>query len=262
MKWRTISWLLLVTLFVPMSAFAGGTKGHKTAKEIIDAARDKNSLGFSAGEASLELIIEDKTGNRRVRALDVKSKKIDGATHTLVKLTAPKEVKGQAFLFAENKKGEDDVWMFVPAFKVTRRIEGSQKNGSFLGSHFTYADLESRQIHGAHYKRLKDAKIGKNAVYVIESSPKKGTDSDYAKVVSYIRKSDYMPLKMRFYDKDGEVTKTLFVEKLDKTKKGQSYVKQMTLRPKGGGFTTIKIDSLKSDADLPDALFSKNQLGK
>lgn len=258
---RKVSWILLAltTICVATPAFAGD---KLSAKEIIDKSLENNSLGFQSGEASLSLIIEDKAGSRRVRKLDVKSKKIDGAAHTLVELTAPKEVKGQAFIFAENKNGEDDVWMYVPAFKVTRRIEGSQKSGSFLGSHFTYADLESRQIKDAKYKRLDDAKIGKHAVYVIESTPTKKSDSDYGKVVSYIRKSDFMPLKMRFYDKSGDVAKTLFVEKLDKTDDGQSYVKQMTLRPEGGGFTTIEIDALEGDAKLSDSVFSKNQLGK
>ena len=71
-----------------------------------------------------------------------------------------------------------------------------------------------------------------------------------------------MPLKMRFYDTSGKEAKTLFVEKLDKTDKGQTYVERMTLRPKSGGFTTIKFESFEGDAELADSLFSKGQLGK
>jgi outer membrane lipoprotein-sorting protein len=264
---RKTLWMLVSLVLVAAAAPAMAQDGDqdddkKSAKEIIDASLDKNSLGFQSGRADLALIIEDKAGSKRVRKLDVKSKKVGEATNTLVELTAPKEVRGQAFLFAESKKGEDDVWMYVPAFKVTRRIEGSQKSGSFLGSHFTYADLESRDLKDAKYKRLKDEKVGKHEVYVIESTPKKGSGSDYAKIVSYIRKSDFMPLKMRFYDSSGEVAKTLFVEKLDKTDSGQTYVERMTLRPEGGGFTTIKLESFDDKADLADSLFSKGQLGK
>lgn len=262
MKWRHISWIFICLLTVSSAAPALADDDKKSAKQIIDESLEKNSLGFQSGQADLMLIIEDKAGSRRVRKLDVKSKKVSEATNTLVELTHPKEVKGQAFLFAENKKAQDDVWMYVPAFKVTRRIEGSQKSGSFLGSHFTYADLESRDIKDAKYKRLADDKIGKHAVYVIESTPKKGGDSDYGKVVSYIRKSDTMPLKMRFYGKSGKVAKTLFVEKLDQTDRGETYVKRMTLRPEGGGFTTIKLEAFDDDAELADSLFSKEQLGK
>jgi outer membrane lipoprotein-sorting protein/methionine-rich copper-binding protein CopC len=260
---RTLSMLVslvLLTATAPAFAQEKTSETKKSAQEIIDASLDKNALGFQSGRADLALIIEDKAGSRRVRKLDVKSKKLADATHTLVELTAPKEVRGQTFLFAENKKSEDNVWMYVPAFKVTRRIEGSQKSGSFLGSHFTYADLESRDLKDAKYKRLKDDKIGEHAVFVIESTPAKG--SDYSKIISYIRKSDSMPLKMRFFDGSGDEAKTLFVEKLDKTDAGQTFVERMTLRPKDGGFTTIKFESFDDNVDLADSLFSKGQLGK
>lgn len=261
MLWRRLN-LVLIVLAVALVAAPALAEDNKSADQIIDEALEHNALGFQSGSANVALIIEDKAGSRRVRKLDVQSKDIDDATRTRVELTAPKEVKGQSFLFAENKSGEDDVWMYVPAFKVTRRIEGSQKSGSFLGSHFTYADLESRDVKEGKYKRLEDDKIGSHEVYVIESTPKKGSDSDYSKVVTYVRKSDYMPLKMRFYDKSGDEAKTLFVEKLDKTDGGESYVKQMTLRPETGGFTTIKINELDSDAEIADSAFSKGQLGK
>ena len=174
--------------------------------------------------------------------MNVKSRKMeDQSTRTLVTLSAPKEVKGQAFLFSENTAGEDDVWMFVPAFGVTRRIEGGQKKGSFLGSHFTYADLESRDVKGGEYKKLKDETIGKMDVFVVSASPSKDTKSDYTKVIMYVRKKDYIPVKMKFFDKSKSVAKTLFVEKLDTTADGKTYAKQMTLRPAEGGYTSIRI---------------------
>jgi len=122
-----------------------------TAQQIVDKALDQNAMGFQSGKAQLSLTIEDARKDRRVRKLEVKSKNVGELARTLVTLTEPKEVRGQAFLFAE-QKGEDDVWMYLPAFKVTRRIEGGQKNGSFLGSHFTYADLESRDLKDADYE--------------------------------------------------------------------------------------------------------------
>lgn len=253
---------LAAALTLPITASAQGGE-ELSADEIIDKMLDQNnSLGVKSGEASLTLLVEDRAGNRRVRKLDVKAKELK-TVRTRVELTAPKEVKGQAFLFAQNKSGEDDVWMYLPAFGVTRRIEGSQKKGSFLGTHFTFADLESRDIEQATYKRLEDGKIGKAAVYVIESYPKKPEESDYGKVVSYVRKSDYMPLKFKFYGKDKKTElKTIFVEKIAQNDQDKPYIKQMTLRSKKGGFTTIAIDDVDAGAELPDAIFSKDQLGK
>lgn len=118
-------------LCLPMAANA---EDALTAQQIIDkmSARN-NALGFSQGQAQITLLIKDKSGDKRVRSMQVKSKRFGDASKSVVKLMAPKEVKGQSFLFAENKNADDDVWMFLPAFKVTRRIEGSNKKGAFLG---------------------------------------------------------------------------------------------------------------------------------
>lgn len=246
----------LALSIVSSSSFAD----EPTADEIVDRALDQNAMGFKSGQAQLQLVIEDKKGDRRERKLDVKSKKVSELTKTRIELLAPKEVKGQGFLFAE-KTGEDDVWMYLPAFKVTRRIEGGQKDGAFLGSHFTYADLESRDLKEADYKKLADEKIGKIPVYVVEATPTKANKSDYSKILLYVRKTDFTTLKVKFFEDGDEPSRTLFVEKLDKTSGGETYAKQMTLRPAGGGRTTMIIEAL-SDTELDDALFSKDALGK
>lgn len=251
----------IVALLVSFAAPAAAQSSSPSADEIMDKALDQNAMGFQSGKAQLTLTIEDAKGSKRVRSLDVKSKQLTGLTRTLVTLTAPKEVRGQAFLFAE-QKGEDDVWMFLPAFKVTRRIEGGQKNGAFLGSHFTYADLESRDLKDADYQRLPDEKIASDEVYVVKATPNKGATSDYTSIINYVRKSDFMPLKVKFFGKGDKLEKTIFVEKLDKTSEGQTYAKQMTLRPQSGGFTTLQIDALETSSELPDSIFSKDQLGK
>lgn len=254
---RTILLTLIFALAIPGSqAFAD----DPSADEIVDKALEQNAMGFKSGQAQIQLVVEDKKGDKRTRKLDVKSKKISDLGRTRVELLAPKEVKGQAFLFAE-QSGEDDVWMYLPAFKVTRRIEGGQKDGAFLGSHFTYADLESRDLKEATYKKLADEKIGKFDVWVIETTPNKDASSDYSKILLYVRKSDYTPLKVKFFEGSDEPSRILFVEKLDKTSKGETYAKQMTLRPSSGGRTTMVIEAL-TDAELDDALFSKDALGK
>lgn len=254
---RTILAILLTVTCLAIPAFAQDL----TADQIVDKSLDNNAMGFQSGRASLTLKVEDAKGTKRERSLDVRSKKINNQTHTLVSLTAPQELRGQAFLFAE-RDGDDDVWMYMPAFKVTRRVEAGQKNGAFLGSHFTYADLESRDMKDATHEKLPDEKIGSEDVFVIKATPKPGSASEWSHVISYIRKSDFMPLRVRFYDKQDKVDRTIFIEKLGKGTDGKTHVEQMTLRPAAGGFTTIVISNLQTDVELPDSIFSRDQLGK
>ena len=235
-----------------------------SAQQIVDKmlARD-DAFGVSSGQAQLSLLIEGRDGARKQRKLEVKSRRGDGGARTIVQLTAPATVQGQAFLFIENKNKEDDVWMYLPAFKVSRRVEGSNKKGAFLGSHFTFADLESRDIKAATYERLPDETVVKDDVFVIASTPKDAASADYGKVVSYIRKSDYVPLKIRFYAKDAKTeVKTLFVDLIAKNSAGEPYIKKSTLSAGAGGFTTMSIDAIDDQAKLPESLFTREQLGR
>lgn len=254
---------ILSALLISAPAWAQDGK-DMTAQQIIDEMTSRTSaLGFESGQAQLTLTIKDRAGDTRVRKLDVRSKKAAGGQRTLVRLLEPAEVKGQAFLFNENKTGEDDIWMFVPAFKVTRRVEGSQKKGAFLGSHISFSDLESRDVKESNSIRLPDESINKDDVFVIESSPKDASGSDYGKVVSYIRKKDYIPLKVKFFSKDGkDEIKTIFAQRLDVGADGKTFIKQMTVNAKQGGSTMIVLDVLDSKVELPDTIFSKDQLGK
>jgi hypothetical protein len=254
---------LLLLLALPVAALAQDA-AKPSAQQIVDEMTSRQSaLGFDTGQAQLTLTIKDRAGDTRVRKLDVRSKKGEAGQRTLVRLLEPAEVKGQTFLFSQNKSGEDDIWMFVPAFKVTRRVEGSQKKGAFLGSHISFSDLESRDVTASSSVRLPDEVINKDEVFVVESTPKDASSSDYGKVITYVRKKDYIPLKVKFFAKDGkEELKTLFAQRLDTGANGKVYIKQMTIHAKQGGSTMIVLDSLDEAAELPDAIFSKDQLGK
>jgi outer membrane lipoprotein-sorting protein len=239
-----------------------GAQESGDAGEIIERALEQNSLEFESGRAEMKLNIEDRDGDRSERKMVLESKALGGGARTRIELTGPEELKGQAFLFVENEGGSDDVWMYVPAFEVTRRVEGSKKQGSFLGSHFTYNDLESRDIADADYEKIADESIGDDPVHVIRAEPNESAESEYGRIVAYIRKSDDAPLKFKFYDDSDELLKTLFTEKLGETEDGGTYVKQMQMRSEKGGYTRIVIESLESGADTPDSAFTRDQLGK
>ncbi len=233
-----------------------------SADEIIDRAMDRNALGFETGRAQVTMLVFDRAGEQRERRLDVRSKRDDDRTRTLMSLTAPAEVRGQAFLFVENPDGADDMWMYVPAFDVVRRVEGSQRRAAFLGSHFTFADLESRDLREARYRRLSDERIGDHAVYVVEARPTRPQESDYGRVVAYVRQIDFIPLRVRFYDKDGDLDKTLFAEQINTDNTDSTYIEQMSLRSEQGGYTRIRIDALDTGVELPDSIFDRNELGR
>ena len=128
----------LAVFAAPVSAQDDGM----SADDIIDRALDTDALGFQTGEVTMTLIIQDEAGESRERRLLVRGMSEGDDSRALVRVVAPAEQAGQSYLFRQNTGGEDDVYVFLPALDdAPRRISGSQKNGSFMGTHCTDADL-------------------------------------------------------------------------------------------------------------------------
>lgn len=253
---------------VLMAAAPGEAGATESAEEIIEQAVERNALGFESGRAQVEMTVFDEEGEQQERHLDVRSRRDEHGdedeqtTRTIMSLTDPAEVRGQAFLFVEDPQADDDMWMYVPAFDTTRRVEGDQRRSSFLGSHFTYADLESRDLREADYTRRGDEQIGEYDVHVIEARPDEPQQSDYQRVLAYVRQDDKVPIRIRFYDRDGDLDKTLYTERLGETDDGDTYIEQMRLQSESGGYTTVEIQELDTDVEIPESAFDRDELGR
>ena len=231
-----------------------------SASEIIDRALATDTIGFQTGEVTMTLIIQHDTGETRERRLNVRGMSTEDQSRALVRVVAPPEQAGQSYLFRENADGEDDVYVFLPALDdAPRRISGNQKNGSFMGTHFTYADLETRDIRDAVYTRLADEEIGRFPVYVVDAVPTEDADSEHARVRLWVRHGDFIPLRTRFFDAAGDVDKTIFTE--ETAEEGDRvYVRRMTLRTADGGATTMILDAVDFDATVSAAEFTPQNL--
>lgn len=241
---------LALVLLLPGLGFAQ----EPTGESIVQRMLDDEAFGFQSGEVGMQLTIRDPSGDARERRLVVRGRRDDGRSRALVRVTAPASQAGQAFLFLQNPSGADDVHVFLPALDdAPRRIAGSQKNGAFMGSHFTFADLESRDLRDATYARQPDETVGGFPVFVVDATPLASAQSEYARIRLWIRQSDHIPLRMRFFDARGETLKTLFTEETDTTSSGRSFIRQMTLRLPSEAATTLRLVDTNFDADVrPD----------
>jgi outer membrane lipoprotein-sorting protein len=231
-----------------------------SGEEIVERSLDTDSMGFQTGDAVMTLIVQDSSGSSRERRMRVRGIDADGQGRTLVRVIAPAEVAGQSYLFREREEGEDEVYVYLPALDTApRRISGNQKNSAFMGSDFTYADLESRNLRDATYERLEDEQLAGFDVYVVEVTPTDPGERDDAKAKMWIRQSDFIPLRVRFFDEEGNTTRTMFTEELGQDG-DQTYVRRMSLRPEDGGGTIMIIESVDFDAELDAGMFTPQEL--
>ena len=78
----------------------------------------------------------DRQGRMRERAMTLWTKRGDGRTgdRTLLRSSAPADIRNTALLVLESPGREDERFLFLPALGRVRRIAGAEKQESFAGS--------------------------------------------------------------------------------------------------------------------------------
>lgn len=232
-----------------------GLAHAETAEEIVEKARDARSVENSA--QTLEMVIVGKNGSERVRELEIKVKVDGDIRKSLARFTAPSDVSGTALLLIDHPDTVDEQLLYLPAVKRTNRISGNSRKGSFMGSDFSYEDMEFSDPPDATYTVTSDT----SDTWVIETNP--GADSSYGKLITTVRKADYVPTTIQFFDKDNELLKELTVT--DTTQEsGLTLVTASTMKNvQKNTSTRLTVKSHKlnlPEAELPDALFTKTSL--
>ncbi|MCP4727921.1 MAG: outer membrane lipoprotein-sorting protein, partial [bacterium] len=171
-----------------------------TGAQIMEKVDTRSIPVDSRMETVMKLI--DKRGSVRERTL--KSYRF-GDDKQIMWFLAPADVKGSSFLRHSYDDRDDDMWLYLPSFGKVRRIASHAKKGSFMGSDFTYEDMGDRKLKDYTYKLTGEETVGERECWIVESVPNKGVVTDYTKIVSWVWKDEYMPLKEEFYDKRNQL---------------------------------------------------------
>ena len=74
---------------------------------------------------------------------------------------SPGDVKGTSYMSYnwESTSKEDDSWLYLPALQKVNRIASADRSGSFMGSDFTYSDIDGFELEDFNYKLVKDSDV-------------------------------------------------------------------------------------------------------
>jgi hypothetical protein len=131
---------------------------------------------------------------------------------TLIRFDEPADVYGTSYLTwsYDDPEREDDMWVYLPAESLVRRISGGGKKGAFMRSDMANEDIEDRAVDDDVHTLLGNESVAGADCFVIESVPRPELkkDTNYSKRVQYIRKDIYLPVRIDYYDKRGKLLKT------------------------------------------------------
>ncbi len=254
-----------LTLLLTFCTFCfSNTSNGQDAREVSKNSAD--IIALSSMEMVTSLKIYDQKGNVRTRKVSIASKKFGDVTKMIMRFVDPADVKGTAMLVYDYEGKPDDMWIYMPALKKSRRIVSNEKGKNFMGSEFTNADMSKPNIDDFNYKLLSTEIFNGKNCYKIEATAKTKdleTENGFSKKISYIEKGNYLCHKIEFYDLSGKLSKTQTISDYRPVSDNKYFYYLMEMKNEQTGRKSVLItDAFQAGSNLSESLFSPANLEK
>jgi hypothetical protein len=257
MKWP---WLFLAALLIP--AHAHSQAPAPSAAEIVRNVLASDPWGLVGAEVRATAILTDKRGSQRTLSFVATSKQYDPPlTKSLVRFSAPPDLAGAGFLQIQKREGDDDRFLYLPALKRARRISGGLRSSAFMGTDFSFADLDRRDLRDSESRQLGVEKIGSALCYVMDVIPRRD-DSRYSHIELWVRPDNFVALRAKMYDSANVLAKTFEAQELRRVS-GNWFVSKSVMKDhKSGHSTLLLLQGIVANSKISDEEFSVRALEK
>ena len=180
-----------------------------SARAVLSAADDPRQI---VGESQKRTNATSQRYEGLLQVFDARGKIVDkqwtferlgahGQSKSVLRFTAPAEVKGVALLVYNHPDRASDQWMWTPAIERDRRIALQDRSTRFFGTDFSFEDLEERDVDQYDYVLQGEEAVDGALCWMIESTPKKTKSSQYSRSIVWIRKDNYAFARVESYIK-------------------------------------------------------------
>lgn len=264
MKYSLKQRALALGLTTALGLGLGSAIAAPDAQQIMQKVAETKTLDGS------EALVKMTVTGKEPRSLSMATKLYDGGKteKRIIRFLKPTDVQGTGVLVFDYENKADDVMLYLPAMKKTRRIAGSQKSQAFMGSEFTYGDFNTPSLTDFTYKLLKEENAGGEACFVIEVLPKTpaiGEAEGYSKKIYWVSKATHTVRKGEYYDAGGDLLKVLTtsdVKLLDSAKKRFRAMKLEMENKKNGRKSVFETEKIAFSPNVKDEYFTASYLEK
>lgn len=242
-------------------AAAGRLDGLEIARRSDAASRAKTE------HQVMTMTLENSRGQQRVRTLEGWSREIsEHEEHRFSIFQTPSDVKDTTLLTYDYDDKDDDTWLYLPALKKVKRILSSNKTDDFMGSDFTYEDMENADLDNWKYTLVAEETVEGVDCWKIEAEPltdRERSESGYTKRVEWISRADYLPRQVEFTDKKGRLSKKMTAGDVrivpgDDPRPRAHRITMVNLLT--GHRTVLDIRDIQLDIEIPEKVFSQRNL--
>jgi hypothetical protein len=191
-----------IATIVLTSAFAA-TGAHlraQDARQIVEESDRRSSPKSQRYEGVLQVI--ESNGKKSEKRWSFQRLGSHGNSRTIIRFTAPAEVKGVALLVVSHPDKASDQWMWTPAIERDRRIALQDRSTRFFGTDFSFEDLEERDVSQFDYTLLGEEAVDGVPCFKIQAVAKQTKSSQYSKSILWIQKDRYAVSRIESYVKN------------------------------------------------------------
>ena len=240
--------LLILASVVPPEARVQ----EPTAHDVVDRA--EKALWGNTVQSQLTMTVKTP---RWERTLELQAW-MDRPRRSFIRILAPAKEAGIASL-----RIGSEMWNYLPTVERTIKIPPSMMLQPWMGSDFSNDDLvkESSMVDDYSHKFVGTDSTGGLPAYIIEAVPKPEAAVVWGRLVLRVRKADYLPLRVEFYDERGSLIRVLTYSDI-RPMGGRTIPTRWEMRPtdKPGNVTTIVMKSATFDARIPEEIFTQRNL--
>jgi outer membrane lipoprotein-sorting protein len=240
--------------------------GELSGRDVFLRQEAARNIREVTAEASITTDAKQKTFTwwRKLGADNVHFK-------TLTRFHQPAEIRGEGILIDERNQNDNDVQLYLPAYKKVRRVEGQSQSTSFMGSVFSYSDIASPHVDDYKHKLLRSEPCpgdAKTSCYVLELTPAGDVVRErtgYSKSIEWVRSDNFVAIQAEFYDVGGALWKRFSandVREVDTTAHKWLAHETRIEDVKTKRTSVLRFTQVRVNTGIPDSTFTVQNLSR
>ena len=266
-----IGYSLILAIFMPPGITEETAEKPLSVDEIVNRTNRASYYQGKDGRARVSMVITDSQGRERNRKFTILRRDDPDPTNpdndsytedqkSYVYFQRPADVNKMVFMVWKNAEQgkDDDRWLYLPALDLVKRIAGTEKRTSFVGSDFFYEDVSGRNINDDTHVL---EKITDN-YYLLKNTPKDPDSVEFKDYTIWVHKDTFLPVKIEYFAKNGEKYREYSALGVETIQGFPTVTKASMKNLKTGNETVMTYEDVKYDLGLPDNIFTERYLRK
>jgi len=264
-----VSISLLLMAVVVVSLFSSGAVAATNDADRIAAAIAARTEGV-ATQRVIDMTLTNSRGRSETRVAIVHKQSDDELRTTRITFLEPKKTRDVAFLSHDYQAAgsADKRWMFLPAARKVRRIPASQRGKNFLGTDFSYEDIQSElkfKLSDWHFEYRGEVVEDGQIRHRLSGTPKSSRiarELGYGGFDAVIDEQTWMPIAIDFVDPKLRPLKTIEVRSIEMISNIWTARNIVATNHQTGHKTEFTFRNVKYFSDLSESLFEPQTLGR